>query len=160
VKQVTGQNAETPGVLALTGTRGAGKTQLAAAVARARIVAGWRLVAWVDAKDQRMMLAALHQVACALGLVGPAVGARDSAAAVRHHLEADGDLCLVVLDNAVDADAVMPFLPTAGRSQVVITSTRQTLGNLGWTVTVNAFTAEEAITYLTERTGLADDEGA
>jgi transcriptional regulator with XRE-family HTH domain/tetratricopeptide (TPR) repeat protein len=157
---VTGQDAGTPGVLALTGTRGAGKTQLAAAVARARIAAGWRLVAWVHAEDRHVMLAGLHQVACALGLADSAADARDSATAVRHHLEANGDRCLLVLDNAVDADTVMPFLPAAGRSQVVITSTRRTLGNLGHAVTVDTFTPEEAITYLTERTGLADTEGA
>jgi tetratricopeptide (TPR) repeat protein len=160
VEQVTGQDAGAPGVLALTGTRGAGKTQLAAAVARARIAAGWRLVAWVDAEDRRTLLAGLHQVACALGLAGPTGEARDSAAAVRHHLEANGDRCLLVLDNAIDADAIMPFLPTAGRSQVLITSTRRALGNLGRALTVDTFTAEEAIAYLTDRTGLADADGA
>lgn len=160
VEQVTGQDSGVSVVFVLTGARGAGKTQLAAAVARARITAGWRLVAWVDAEDRRMILAGLHQVACALGLAGPAADAQDSAAAGRHHLEANGDLCLVVLDNAVDADAVLPFLPAAGRSQVVITSSRRTLGNLGRAVTVDTFTGEEAITYLTERTGLADAEGA
>jgi DNA-binding XRE family transcriptional regulator len=160
LEQVTRQDAGTAGVLALTGPRGAGKTQLAAAVARTRIAAGWRMVAWVDAEDRRMMLAGLHQVACALGLTGLSAEARDSAAAVRHHLEADGERCLLVLDNAVDADAVMPFLPAAGRSQVVITSTRRTLGNLGRAVTVGTFTAEEAVTYLAERTGLADADGA
>jgi transcriptional regulator with XRE-family HTH domain/tetratricopeptide (TPR) repeat protein len=160
LERATGQDAGTPGVVALTGTRGAGKTQLAAAVARARIAAGWRLVAWVDAEDRRMILAGLHQVACVLGLADPATDAQDSAAAVRHHLEATGERCLLVLDNVVDPDAVMPFLPAAGRSQTVITGARRTLGNLARAVTVNTFTAEEAITYLTERTGLADANGA
>lgn len=160
LEQLTGQDSEAPVVFALTGTRGAGKTQLAAAVARARIAAGWRLVAWVDAEDHRMMLAGLHRVACALGLAGPSGAAQDSAAAVRHHLEAKGDLCLLVFDNVVDPDAVTPFLPTAGRSQVMITSTRRTLGNLGQAVAVDTFTAEEAVAYLTERTDLADADGA
>lgn len=160
VDRIIGQDVEAPGVFVLTGARGAGKTQLAAAVARARIAASWRLVAWVAAEDRRLMLAGLHQVACALGLSDPSAEAQDSAAAVRHHLEAHGDLCLLVLDNAVDMDAVMPFLPTAGQSQVMITSTRRTLGNLGRAVTVDTFTADEAVAYLTERAGLADAEGA
>ena len=147
-------------MFALTGTRGVGKTQLAAVVARARIAEGWRLVAWVDAEDRRLILAGLHQIACALGLTGPSAEAQDSAAAVRRHLEADGERCLLVFDNAVDADALMPFLPAAGRSQMVITSTRRALGNLGQAVAVETFTAEEAVAYLTERTGLADADGA
>ncbi len=154
----TGQRVSV--VFAVTGIRGVGKTQVAAAYARRRIADGWRLVAWVDAGDTAQVLAGLARVAVAAG-VGPSdEDARVLAAGVRHWLEADGARRLLVFDNAADLDGLRPFVPAAGAAQVVITSNRQFAAGLGTGVPVDVFTEEEALAFLAERTGLDNAAGA
>jgi RNA polymerase sigma factor (sigma-70 family) len=147
------------GVQVLTGRPGAGSTQLAAAYARAKLAAGWRLVAWVNAGNTGNLLAGLAAVAEAAGL--PDGGSRRDAAAagrmVRHWLENDGDHCLLVFDEAEDPDMLWEFVP-AGATRVLITSTRPPSANPQTSVPVDVFSADQALTFLAGPTGL-DDTG-
>lgn len=150
-------------VHAVTGMRGVGKTQLAAAYTRARLADGWRLVAWVNAEDPASTAAGLTAVADALGLVDDEASQGPSenfGPLVRRWLETDGDRCLLVFDNAADADALRPLIPAGGAARVLITSNRRSMANLGTSVSVEAFKPEEAVAFLTERTGLSDPAGA
>jgi tetratricopeptide (TPR) repeat protein len=151
-----------PVVRAVTGIQGAGKTQLAAAYARAKLAASWRLVAWVNAADPGVLGAGLAEVAEALGLAdgraGRGVG--DAGGAVRDWLERDGRRCLVVFDNALDPDEIRPVLPAYGAARVLITGSRRPVAGLGGGVPVDVFSPDEALAFLAARTGLADTAGA
>lgn len=146
----------------LTGSCGAGKTQLAAAYARAKLAARWRLVAWVNARDNETLRAGLTAVADATGLSagGSRAATADARQAVRDWLEADGSRCLLVFDDVEDPALLRPFVPAAGESRILITAATVPAAELGAVVPVDAFSAEEALALLGGRTGLADEDGA
>ena len=159
--QLSKAGQETPAAI-LTGIGGAGKTQVAAAYARVRLVAGWRLIAWVNARDSGSLTAGLASVAEAIGLPAGASrwGTADAGQAVRHWLEADGNRCLLVFDDVADPGLLAPFVPDAGAAHVLITTAREPAAEHGTIVPVDVFSSEEALAFLTGRTGLADEAGA
>ena len=151
-----------PAVEVLTGPSGAGKTEVAAAYARAKVAAGWRLVAWVNAGNVGSLLAGLAAVADAVRLsdAGSGPGTADSGQAVRHWLEADGERCLLVFDGVEALEMLRPFVPVSGVAQVLVTAARESVADLGTRIPVDVFSTEEALALLGERTGLADEDGA
>ena len=153
---------QAPSAAVLTGACGVGKTELAAAYARARLAGGWRLIAWVDAQDDRSLIAGMAAVAEAAGLSehGSGRGAEDAGGLVRPWLEADGSRCLLVFDGARDAGLLRPFVPATGAARVLITMAGEPMTELGTSLPVDAFSAEEALAVLDGRTGLADEAGA
>jgi len=148
-------------VSVLTGMQGVGKSQLAAAYARAKLDEGWRLVAWVNAADTWSLLGGLAAVADAAGLSGGSGReAAEAGGAVRRWLEADGDRRLLIFDDAGHPDALRAYVPAGGTARVLITTTQQPAADLGSSVPVEPFSAGEALAALGARTGLADSGGA
>ncbi len=144
-------------VCAVTGMRGVGKTQVAAAYARECINARWRLVAWVNAEDLAAALADLAVVADRLGIRRD-TSIEEPGQVVRGWLEARGEACLVVFDNVTDLAALRPYIPAAGEARVVLTSAA--VLPIGRQVLVDVFTEDEALAFLAERTALNDPVGA
>ena len=147
-------------VSALTGGRGAGKTQVAAECARQAVGNGVELVAWVAADDGGLLLSGLAEVARQLGVADPEGDSEASAGRLRDALAARRAPALLVLDNARDPQLVRRYLPGAGAARVIITSTDRAFASVGVEVDVGAFSRPESLGYLQARTGLEDKSGA
>jgi pimeloyl-ACP methyl ester carboxylesterase len=147
-------------VCALTGMRGVGKTQLAAAYARSKIGAGCGVVGWVNAETGGDLVAGLARIAERLNVADPNGDSAESARRVTEHLATRrGDDTLIVFDNATDPDELKKFIPAVG-TRVVITSTSRSFTELGTPIDVSEYTPQESIGYLADRTGRDDDAGA
>jgi RNA polymerase sigma factor (sigma-70 family) len=154
-------NAQVSVLHAAIGLHGLGTTQLAAAYARDKLAAGWRLVAWVSGADTSSLIAGLATVADAVGLPDDSgQGVTDVGAAVRHWLEADGDECLLVFDDVSDPEVVRLFVPVGGTARVLITGKQEPAANLGSPVPVGVFSTDEAAAFLAAGTGQDDEAGA
>jgi tetratricopeptide (TPR) repeat protein len=148
-------------VQALTGARGVGKTQLAAAYARAKIAEGWPVVGWIVAEEQSQVLAGLERLSGALGLASAGDDSETAAARVRSWLETKAtSSCLLVFDNAVDPGVIRRWLPSGGGARIIITSTNVAFEDVGTVVVVGVFSTPEALDFLEQRTGLEDQDGA
>jgi len=95
-----------------------------------------------------------------LAIQQPGTDLENVGVAVRHRLEADGERCLLVFDNAADPDFLRPFLPAAGAARVLVTSDERPVGGLGAGLAVDVFTEPEALAFLAGRTGSTDAAGA
>jgi tetratricopeptide (TPR) repeat protein len=158
--QLRAAGPDVPVVRVVTGMRGVGKTQIAAAYARACRDAGWRLIAWVNAEDAVSLLDGLAVVADRLGIEKSGKSLEVIGAEVRNRLEADGTRCLIVFDNVADFSAVQPYAPSLGDAQVLITSTGARAVGPRRPIQVGVFTEEEALAFLAERTEQHDLDGA
>ena len=147
-------------IAAVTGLRGVGKSQLAAAYARDRISAGCGLVGWISAETNDSLLADLARVARAIGVADPEGDSDESAARLRDYLTTRAGPSLLVFDNATDPDAIRRFLPTAGETTVLVTSVDRAFAELGTAVDVPVFDRAESAAYLESRTGQASVLGA
>ena len=141
----------------LTGMRGSGKTQLAAAVAARCEEEGWPLVAWIHAASRKHIIADLYELALRIGIDAPKnipleIIVQRLLAQLRSAEAADR---LFVFDNVENPDDLRDLIPEGAGVRTIITTTHHLdWEGLGWLrLTVGAFDREQSITLLCERTG-------
>ncbi|MEA5361353.1 tetratricopeptide repeat protein [Amycolatopsis sp., V23-08] len=137
------------GFCVLLGACGAGKTQLAAAYARAAAEAS--TVVWVAAPADIVLSYA--ELARRAGVAGCVVDAETAARAALAWLDA-ADRPVVVVDGATDPDVLNQWLPA--RARVLITTSVPDFEVLGGTVAVSGFDEAEAAEFLAARSGRED----
>ena len=148
----------------LTGMRGSGKTQLAAAVAARCEEEGWPLVAWIHAASRKEIIIDLYEVALRIGIDAPKNFPLE--VVVRRLLDqlrsANGSNSLFVFDNVENPDDLRDLIPEGTGVRTLITTTRYLdWYSPGWLrLTVGAFDREQSISLLCERTGDTHREAA
>ena len=148
----------------LTGMRGSGKTQLAAAVAARCEEEGWPLVAWIHAASRKEILAGLYELALRIGIDAPKNIPLE--VIVQRLLDrlrsAEAANRLFVFDNMENLDDLRDLIPEGTGVRTLITTPRHLdWDDLGWLrLTVGAFEREQSITLLCEHTGDTHREAA
>jgi hypothetical protein len=74
-----------------------------------------------------------------------------------HH---DGEGILLIYDNAVDADALKPFLPRGGAARVLVTSNAHAWRGIAAPVEIRLWPKEIGADYLIARTGRGAERAA
>ena len=148
----------------LTGMRGSGKTQLAAAVAGRCENEDWPIVAWINAASRKELVADLYELAIRIGIDAPKDVSPEII--VRRFLDllhsADAADRLFVFDNVENLDDLRDLIPKGSGVRVITTTTRHLdWGSLGWSpLAVGVFDREQSISLLCQRTGEAHRDAA
>ncbi len=144
----------------VSGMRGVGKSQLAAAYARECEEAGWSFVAWMDASSREALVAGLAGLAVEMG-IDDGKGDPDAAACrcVNRLNSGEGDR-LLVFDNVDDFDDLKKLIPHGQGLRVLVTTTVASPGDsAGRLIAVGAFTRDDSIHFVIERTGVDEADG-
>ena len=148
----------------LTGMRGSGKTQLAAAIAARCEEEDWPLVAWIHATSRKEILAGLYELALQIGIDTPKnipleVIVQRLLDRLRSAESADR---LFVFDNVENPDDLRDLIPDGAGVRTLVTTPRHfDWDGLGWLrLAVGAFDREQSVSLLCEHTGDTHREAA
>ena len=145
-------------ITALHGLRGVGKTTLAAAYAE-RHRGDYRATWWIRAQTDGMR-ADLVALGVRLNWVAPDEKEEPALKTVMERLVHEGEGILLIHDNAVDADALRPYLPRGGAARVLVTSNAHAWRGVAAPVEIRLWPKEIGADYLIARTGRTAERAA
>ncbi len=160
--QTLSDHLEDPGMVALCGPPGIGKSRIAVEVAM-KGRATYPIVWWLDGSSPESLSLGLIRLGIAARVVqrgtdaSPTVPLSDDADQVRTWLEAQ-DSWLLVVDAAAPPAQITPLLPQGGNT--IITTVHQNWCVLARTVEVSALGRDAAVSYLVSMSGDNDRESA
>ncbi len=145
-------------ITALHGMRGVGKTTLAAAYAQ-RHRGDYRTIWWIKAEEVESLRGDLTELGARLGWVAADVGTEEvRVRTVLQRLREDGHRILLIFDNAIDADSVMPYLPSPdGGAQALVTSNSHAWNKVAEPVEIRVWPNKTGADFLEARTGRAGE---
>jgi hypothetical protein len=146
-------------ITALHGLRGLGKTTLAAAYAE-RHRGDYRATWWVRAQAETTMRADLVALGIRLKWVDADAKEEPAVVAVMERLRHEGEGILLIFDNAIDADALKPYLPRGGTANVLVTSNAPAWRGVAEPVEIRLWPKEIGADYLIARTGREAERAA
>jgi len=139
-------------IAALHGLRGVGKTTLAAAYAE-RHQGDYRATWWIRAETEPGIRADLVALGIRLSWVGADDKEEPAVEAVMERLRHEGEGILLIFDNAVDAKALMPYLPRGGGARVLVTSNVHAWRGVAAPIEIAVLSKGIGADYLIARTG-------
>ncbi|MFI2506257.1 FxSxx-COOH system tetratricopeptide repeat protein [Streptomyces sp. NPDC018972] len=143
---------------ALHGLGGVGKSQLVLEYIY-RHQHDYKVICWIPAERETLILAALTSLATALGVTptgqdgagSPAAGTAVPAALEALRTGVPHDNWLLVFDNAEDVDVVRRYFPANGPGKVIVTSRNRAWERVATPLPVNVFEREESVELLQKR---------
>jgi hypothetical protein len=139
-------------ITALHGLRGVGKTTLAAAYAE-RHRSNYRATWWIRAQSEATMRTGLVALGVRLAWVAADEKEAPALAAVMERLRKEGDGILLIYDNAVEANALKPYLPLGGCAQVLVTSNAHAWRGVAEQVEIRLWPKDIGADYLSSAPG-------
>jgi tetratricopeptide (TPR) repeat protein len=146
-------------ITAVHGLRGVGKTTLAAAYAE-KHRGDYRATWWIGAQTDSTMRADLVALGVRLGWVGAEDKEEPALGLVMERLRHEGEGILLIYDNAIDADALKPYLPRGGAAKVLVTSNAPAWRGVAEPVEIRLWPKEIGADYFIARTGREAERAA